>query len=160
MEYRPTEMMIVDFYTKPLQGKIFRLFRNLILNLREEAQGMKVFDNIVYQDNQRAMKLEKNRKASSGKRTRHIKIRCFFVTDRIQAKKMKVEYCPTEMMISDFYTKPLQGIMFRLFRNLILNLHKEDIQNITLSEKLTQMETNTEDAYHAIAIEFVQECAN
>ena len=26
-------MLIADFYTKPLQGRIFRLFRNLIMNI-------------------------------------------------------------------------------------------------------------------------------
>ena len=71
---------------------------------------------------------------------------------------MKVEHCPTEMMIADFYMKPLQVKLFMLFRNLILNLHEEDIQNITLSEKLTQMKTKTEDADRAIAVESVQKC--
>ena len=32
-----------------------------------EAKGVKVSDNVVYQDNQSAMKLEKNGRASSGK---------------------------------------------------------------------------------------------
>lgn len=45
------------------------------------AQGYDVDDNIVYQDNQSTMLLEKNGKASSSKRTRHINIRYFFVTD-------------------------------------------------------------------------------
>ena len=40
-----------------------------------EAQGMKVSDNVVYQDNQSAMKSEKNGRASSGKQTQHINIR-------------------------------------------------------------------------------------
>ena len=104
------------------------------------------------------MKLEKNGRASSGKQTQHINIRYFFVTDDIQANEMKVEYCTTEIMIADFYTKPLQGKLFRLFRNLVLNLCKEDIQNITLLEKLTKMETNTEDSDRAIAIKSSQEC--
>ena len=82
----------------------------------------------------------------------------FFVTDRIQANEMKVECYPTEMMIADFYTKPLQGKLFRLFRNLILNLREEDIRNITLSEKFTKMEAKTEDADRAIAVELAQEC--
>ena len=103
---------------------------------------MKVSDKIVYQDNQSAMKLEKNGRASRGKRTQHINIRYFFVTYCIQAKKMKVEYYPTKMMISDFYKKPLQGKLFRLFRNLIINFHEEKIRNITLSEKVTKMEAN------------------
>ena len=60
-----------------------------------EAQVMKVSDNVVYQDNQSEMKLEKNRRASSGKRTRYINTCYFFVTDRIQENEMKVDYCPT-----------------------------------------------------------------
>ena len=38
---------------------------------------------------------------------------------------MRVEYCPTEEMIGDFFTKPLQGSLFRKFRALILNLPDE-----------------------------------
>ena len=68
-----------------------------------------------------------------------------------------MEYCPTDMMIADFYTKPLQGKMIRLFQNLILNLCEEDIRNTTLAEKLTKTEAETEDADRAIAAESVQE---
>ena len=85
-------------------------------------------------------------------------MRYFFVTDRIQANVMKVEYCPTEMTIADFYTKPLQAKLFRLFRDLILNLREEDMRNITISEKLTKMLTKTEDTNCTIAVESVQEC--
>ena len=53
-----------------------------------EVQGYEVHDNIVYQDNQSAILLEKNSRGSSSKRTRHINIRYFFITDR--AKKGEV----------------------------------------------------------------------
>ena len=33
-----------------------------------------------------------------------------------------MEYCPTELMIGDFHTKPLQGSAFRRLRALIMNL--------------------------------------
>ena len=46
---------------------------------------MKVSDIVTYNYNQSAMKLKKNGRASSGKRTSHITIRYYFVTDRIQA---------------------------------------------------------------------------
>jgi hypothetical protein len=46
-----------------------------------EAQGHEVKDNIVYQDNESAILLEKNGQSSSTKRTRHLEIRYFFVTD-------------------------------------------------------------------------------
>ena len=33
---------------------------------------------------------------------------------------MTIVYCPTEEMIADFFTKPLQGALFRKFKALIL----------------------------------------
>ena len=88
-----------------------------------EAQGYGVDDSLVYQDNQSAILLEKNGRASSGKRTRHINIRYFFVTDRIATGEVKVEYCPTGEMLGDFFTKPLQGVLFKKFRDHVLNLN-------------------------------------
>ena len=77
-----------------------------------EAQGYGVKDSVIYQDNQRAILLEKNERASSGKRTRHINIRYFFVADRVAANEVSIEYCPTGDMVADFFTKPLQGSQF------------------------------------------------
>ena len=86
------------------------------------SQGYEVKESKVYQDNMSSMLLEKNGRASCSKRTRHINIRYFFVTDRIASKEIHVEYCPTEEMVADFFTKPLQGSLFRKFRNWILNM--------------------------------------
>ena len=91
-----------------------------------EAQGYKVKDNILYQDNQSAMLLEKNGRGSSSKRTRHINIRYFFVTDKVNNGEIKIEYCPTKQMVGDFFTKPLQGALFRNQRDYILNISPED----------------------------------
>jgi hypothetical protein len=91
-----------------------------------EAQGYKVAENILYQDNQSTILLEKNGKAPSGKRTKHINIRYFFVTDRIRAKELNVEWCPTGLMIGDFMTKPLQGALFQRFRDLLMGVIKID----------------------------------
>ena len=87
-----------------------------------EAQDYGVKENIIYQDNQAAMLLEKNGKASSGKRTKHIAIRYFFVTDRIAKGDVSIDWCPTEDMTADFWTKPLQGALFRRFRDLIMGV--------------------------------------
>ena len=54
-----------------------------------EAQGYS-FDVKLHQDNQSAMKLEKNGKRSSGKRTRRVNIRFYFVTDRINTGELSV----------------------------------------------------------------------
>ena len=92
-----------------------------------EAQGYKCRDNIVYQDNKSTILLSDNGRASSSKRTRHINIRYFFVTDRIKAKDVRVEYCPTKEMVADFFTKPLQGALFYKLRKHIMNC--EDPEN-------------------------------
>lgn len=83
-------------------------------------QGYTVDENILFQDNRSAMLLEKNGRASSSKRTKHINVRYYFVTDRIAKGELKVQWCPTENMIADYMTKPLQGKLFRRFRDLIM----------------------------------------
>jgi hypothetical protein len=79
------------------------------------AQGYQINDNIVYQDNRCAILLERKGKASSNKRTKHINIRYFFVTDRVAKGKICLEWCPTGDMVADFKTKPLQGANFKKF---------------------------------------------
>jgi KUP system potassium uptake protein len=86
------------------------------------AQGYTALESVMYQDNQSAMLLEENGRGSSSKRTRHINVRYFFVTDRVRRREVRVEYCPTQEMIADFFTKPLQGSKFLEFRSWILNL--------------------------------------
>jgi hypothetical protein len=48
-----------------------------------QEQGIKVTDNILYQDNKSAVILEKNGRASISKQTKHIKIRYYHIADRI-----------------------------------------------------------------------------
>ena len=85
-----------------------------------EAQGYKVEENIIYQDNRSAILLEKNGRKSAGKRSRAINIRYFFVTDHVDKGNVTIEYCPTDQMIADFMTKPLQGQKFKDFRSVLL----------------------------------------
>jgi hypothetical protein len=68
------------------------------------------------------MKMEINGKTSSGKRTRHMEIKYFYVTDLIERKEIKVEYCPTDSMIVDYMTKPITGSKFNKFRRIIMNI--------------------------------------
>ena len=76
------------------------------------AQGLEVRDSILFQDNKSAMLLETNGCASSSKRTKHINIRYYYVADRVAKGDLRVVWCPTEKMIADFLTKPLQGKAF------------------------------------------------
>jgi len=86
------------------------------------AQGYHVKDNILYQDNKSSILLETNGKASSSKRTKHINIRYFFITDRVKSNELSVVWCPTGNMIGDYATKPLQGAVFKKFRDFIMGV--------------------------------------
>ena len=79
-----------------------------------EAQGYKVRQNIVYQDNKSTIQLLKNGRRSAGKRSRAINIRYFFMADQHDKGLINVEYCPTSKMWADPLTKPLQGAAFKL----------------------------------------------
>ena len=86
-----------------------------------EAQGHMIKENIVYQDNKSAMKLEMNGKTSSGKRTRHFDIKFFYFTDLEKREEIHIKYCPTKEMIADFMTKPLVGTKYINMSNQILD---------------------------------------
>ena len=88
-----------------------------------EAQGYEIKDSIVYQDNKSTILLAENGKASSGRRTRHINIRYFFVKDRVASGEVSIQYCPTKEMVADFFTKPLQGALFVKLRDEIMNVN-------------------------------------
>ena len=85
-----------------------------------EAQGYEIKKNILYQDNKSTILLENNGKRSSSKRTRAFNIRYFFLTDQIEKGNVTVEYCPTDKMIGDFWTKPKQGKVFQTMKKQIM----------------------------------------
>ena len=85
-------------------------------------QGYDVTENRLYQDNKSSILLENNGRLSSSQRTRHINIRYFFIKDRVDKEEVNIVYCPTEHMVADFFTKPLQGKQFIEFRNKILGI--------------------------------------
>jgi hypothetical protein len=87
-----------------------------------KAQGYGVKDNVLFQDNNSSILLEKNGKASSSKHTKHINIQYFFITDRVKKEEVSVVWCPKGDMIGDFATKPLQGALFRKFRDQIMGV--------------------------------------
>ena len=51
---------------------------------------------------------------------RHVSIRYYFVKDRVDKGELSIEYCPTHLMIADYFTKPLQGKIFRAMRKVIM----------------------------------------
>ena len=67
-----------------------------------ESQGCYVEDVYVYQDNQSVILLETNGRESVGKGTRHVKIKYFFVTDKVKDKELNILYGPTKQILQMF----------------------------------------------------------
>jgi hypothetical protein len=86
-------------------------------------QGHKMPPARVFQDNQSAIALEEKGTASS-ERTRHVHIRYFWIKDRIANGEIQVKYLSTSQMIADILTKPLQGDLFVILRDKLLNCKK------------------------------------
>jgi len=75
----------------------------------------------IFEDNQAAIAvLERGAGAGS---TRHINIRYFWLSDRVKSGELSIRYVPTQDMLADMFTKPLQGELFRKLRRRLLNWH-------------------------------------
>jgi hypothetical protein len=85
-----------------------------------EAQGYLMSTNFFEQDNISAIRLEKNDRASAGQQSRHINIRHCFIKDRVKKDNITIQHCPTDHMLVAFFTNPLQGNLFRKFRDILL----------------------------------------
>jgi hypothetical protein len=107
-----------DYLPYPIWGKKFL-----------EGQGYTLKENIFYQDNQSTMRFEKNGRKSCGANSRrHIAIRYFWIKDRLGIENIDVRYCPTAQMLADFFTKPLQGSLFRKLKAVIMgHLHVDSL---------------------------------
>ena len=84
------------------------------------AQGYDIRNNYVYQDNESAMKMEVNGRNSCTGNSRHVDIKHFWVKDRVDKEEVEIKYCPKTLMLADYFTKPLQGNVFRRFRDVIM----------------------------------------
>ena len=91
-----------------------------------EKQGYKFEMNIMYQDNQSAIRMERNGRNSCTGNSRHIDVRYFFIKDRVDDGNIRIEYCPTEIMIADYFTKPLQGQAFKKLKKVIMGYEHID----------------------------------
>ena len=85
-----------------------------------KEQGYDLDKNVIYQDNQSAIRMERNGRNSCTGNSRHVDIRYFFVKDRVDKKEVTIEYCPTYIMLADYFTKALQGKQFAQLRDVIM----------------------------------------
>eukprot|EP00957_Ditylum_brightwellii_P095541 7277295-Ditylum_brightwellii.AAC.1 len=87
----------------PGKGASFTTSIKQKINMQSSTKSM------LAGDNQSALRLEKNGNGSS---------------DRMAVGELTIKYYPTEFMLADFYTKPLQEKLVRLFCNRTLNFEK------------------------------------
>jgi Reverse transcriptase (RNA-dependent DNA polymerase) len=85
------------------------------------GQGYAMGPAILYQDNMSAMALMEKGYSSSDK-TRHINVRYFFIRDLVDRGELEIKYCPTDSMLADLLTKPLQGQQFAELRDRLLGI--------------------------------------
>lgn len=69
----------------------------------------------IYEDNKSVPKMIVDERLSN--RTKHIDIRTHFVKDYVKKGVVNIEYCPTEEMIADLFTKGLAKEKFNKFRD-------------------------------------------
>ena len=74
-------------------------------------------EKLLFQDNESTIRMEVNGRNSCTGNSRHVDIRFFFVHERVKARDIKVINCPTDKMVADFFTKPLQGRISKKFRD-------------------------------------------
>ena len=84
------------------------------------AQGEAISPSIIHQDNMSTIAMIKNGMSKSD-RTRHMNVRYFWTKERVDSGDIEIVYTPTDDMIADILTKPLQGDKFRILRQLLLN---------------------------------------
>ena len=71
----------------------------------------------IYCDNQSAINISK--KPVQHSRTRHIKIQYQFIPELVESKELEIMYLPTDLQLTDFFTKPLDHIRFESVRKSI-----------------------------------------
>ena len=79
--------------------------------------------------------MEVNGRNSCTGNSKHVDIRFFFVHDRVKSGDIKVLYCPTDKMVADFFTKPLQGSIFKKLRNSVMGYNGHDLRFMDRKEK-------------------------
>jgi hypothetical protein len=81
----------------------------------------------VYQDNMSAIIMGVDGKGSF-RNSKHMPVRFFFIKQQLDLGTAKLQHCPTEFMVADILTKPLQASLFRRMKAALIN------NNIVVSE--------------------------
>ena len=72
---------------------------------------------LIYEDNQSAIAMSKNPQFHG--RSKHIDINFHYVREKVDENVIILEYCPTEIMIADIFTKGLSSDKFKKLRQML-----------------------------------------
>jgi hypothetical protein len=110
-----TELVVADMYMPEMLWTLYFI--------QHQGYGAKCMR--LYQDNISTQLLMKNGWFLSGKKTKHIKAKFFFIKDRVDDGEMQIINCPTGNMWADILTKPLQGAGFKKMRAQLMNCSEQ-----------------------------------
>jgi len=82
------------------------------------------YPGYLYEDNTSAIRLAENGRSTSD-RTKHIRLRYFFIKQYLDNGDFVLKHCSTDRMIADILTKPLQGAQFEFLRKYLLGYAAE-----------------------------------
>ena len=83
---------------------------------------------VLRTDSQSALAIQKG---SCSWRTRHLKIKASWITERLFQNELKIEHCPGEIQVADALTKPLTAARLRMLSKLIGLMTEKEIQEET-----------------------------
>ena len=90
-----------------------------MLFLKQLIKGVNLFKGnepiVLFEDNQSAIALAKN--PVKHQRVKHIDIKYHFIREVVKSGSVVLEYCPTENMVADVFTKPVSKVKLEMFRN-------------------------------------------
>ena len=116
-----TELVAADMYMLKMLWTLYFI--------QHQGYGAECME--LYQDNISTQLLMKNGRFLSGKKTKHIKAKFYFIKDRVDDGEMQIIKYPTDNMWADVLTKPLQGAVFKKMRAQLMNCsvdYKEDVE--------------------------------
>ena len=87
--------------------------------------------------------MDTNGKNSCTGNSRQISIRYLFFKDCVDKEEFSIEYCNTLELLTDFFTKPLQGSLFWSLREVIMGwVHVDILKDYVPPPKKESVENN------------------
>ena len=105
-----------EYYSLGTAGQDAMFLRELMstVDLQQTAP------TIIYEDNTACLAIANN--PITSKRARHIKVKYHYIRQLIEDKELIVKYMPTDDMLADIFTKPLDKDKHNKFTRLIMNI--------------------------------------